>query len=161
MVRVSLEAYRQLTLAGSVLGAVLFGAGLVGLVQGLGPALAVGLMLAGALAALATTQVDIAGAPPTVPPSLVLYTRRECLLCDEARALLEALRAEVNFDLWVADVDADPALRAQYGERVPVAVRGGEEVFAVHFDEARVRAALRVPAPGRPGQGPATKPINL
>lgn len=146
MARLSLERYRQLTLAGSVLGAVLFGAGLVALVQGAGPGLAAVLMLAGAAAALGTAGLDIEGAPPAVPPSLVLYTRRECLLCDEARALLEALRQEVPFDLWVADVDADAALRARYGDRVPVAVRGGEEVFAAHFDEARVRAALSRPA---------------
>lgn len=143
--RVGLEAYRKLTLAGSVLGAALFGSGLVLLVQGQGPALPAGLMFLGALAALATTLVDIEGAPPAVPPSLLLYTRRECALCDEARALLEQMQREVAFDVWEADVDEDPALAARYGDSVPVAVRRDEEVFAVHYDEARVRAALREP----------------
>lgn len=142
MPAVPLEAYRRLTLGLSVLGAVVFGAGLVALVQLGDPALAVALMLAGAAAALATALVEVEGAPPAVPPSLLLLTRRECALCDEARALLEALRREVAFDVWEADVDADPALREAYGDRVPVAMVAGREVFALQYDEARVRAAL-------------------
>lgn len=142
---VPLDAYRQLTLAGSLAGAGLFGAGLVVLVQLQSPPLAVALLLAGCAAALATALLEVEGAPPAVPPSLLLLTRKECLLCDEARALLEQLRGEVPFDLWEADVDADPALRARYGDRVPVGVAGGEELFSGALDEARVRAALARP----------------
>lgn len=141
-VRVGLDTYRQLTLAASVLGAGLFGAGLVVLVQLESPPLAIALMLAGSGSALATALVDIRGAPPSVPPSLLLYTRKECALCDEARVLLEQLRGEVAFDLWEADVDADPDLAARYGNRVPVGVARGQELFAGHLDEATVRAAL-------------------
>lgn len=139
---VDLDTYRQLTLAGSLVGAGLFGAGLVALVQLQSPPLAIALMLAGSGAALATAFLDIRGAPPTVPPSLLLYTRKDCLLCDEARALLEQMRGEVAFDLWEVDVDGDAELAARYGERVPVGVAGGAEVFAGQLDEARVRAAL-------------------
>jgi hypothetical protein len=138
----SLEGYRRLTLAGSVLGAVLFGAGLVVLIESQDIALALGLVVAGAAAALGSTLVQVEGAPPALPPSLLLLTRRECALCEEARALLEALRAEHPFDLWVVDVDAAPELRERHGARVPVALRGEEEVFALAYDEARVRAAL-------------------
>jgi hypothetical protein len=140
---VSLDAYRKLTLAGSVLGAALFGAGLVALVQLQQALAAAALMAAGMLAALATAALDIEGAPPALPPSLLLYTRPACALCDEARALLGAMRAEVAFDLWEVDVSGEPELEAQYGEAVPVGVVAGREVFRLQLDEPRVRAALR------------------
>lgn len=141
---VSLEAYRRLTLGGSVAGAGVFAAGLVVLVQTQKAPLAVGLMLAGVAGALATALLDIRGAPPMLPPSLLLLTREECALCDEARALLGELRREVPFDLWEVDVDASPELRASYGDVVPVALARGEEMFRGRCDEARVRAALRL-----------------
>jgi hypothetical protein len=144
-VQVDLETYRRWTLAGSVAGAVLFGAGLVALVEVANVPAALALMVVGIAAALSSAAVQIRGAPPLVPPSLLLLTRRECALCDEARALLGELRAEVPFDLWEVDVDADPELRARYGDLVPVGIAHGEEVFHAHLDEARVRAALARP----------------
>lgn len=142
MPSLGLDAYRKLTLGLSLAGALLFGSGLVVLVETQQPGPAALLMVLGAAAALATALFDVEGAAPALPPSLALYTRQGCALCEEARALLEALRAEVPFDLWEVDVDRDPELRARYGDLVPVAMSGGEEVFAVHFDETRVRAAL-------------------
>jgi len=43
------------------------------------------------------------------------------------------------------DVDADPALEARYGERVPVlADAAGAEICHYHLDEAALRARLAV-----------------
>lgn len=143
MPAVRLDTYRQLTLAGSLAGAGLFAAGLAALVRLQDPGLAAALMVSGIAAALATALLEIEGAPAAVPASLLLYTRAECALCDEARARLEALRRELPFDLWEADVAQAPALKARYGEVVPVGVVRGEEVFRLQLDEARVRAALQ------------------
>lgn len=143
MPQVGLETYRHLTLALSVAGALLFAAGLVAFVQFQELPAAGALVLAGVACALATAPLQIRGAPAVVPASLLLYTRKECALCDEARALLEGLRGEISFDLWEADVDADPALREQYGDSVPVAVAHGKELFRGAFDEGKVRAAMR------------------
>jgi len=140
--RVGLEAYRRLTLAGSVAGAALFGAGLVALVQFQAAVPAGLLMLLGAAAALGTALLDIRDAPDAIAPSLVLFTRRECALCDEARALLDALRGELLFDVWEVDVDTSPELREAYGDSVPVGMRHGQVLFRGALDEARVRAAL-------------------
>lgn len=140
--RVGLEQYRRLTLAGSVAGAALFGAGLVVLVQ-LQAALPAGLlMLLGMLAALGTSALDIRDAPERVPPSLVLYTRRECALCDEARALLDALRGDLDFDVWEVDVEGSAELARAYGDSVPVGMTQGRVLFRGHVDEAEVRRAL-------------------
>ena len=42
----------------------------------------------------------------------------------------------------VTDVDADPELRAEYGDRVPVILIDGEEHGYWQVEEDRLRAAL-------------------
>jgi glutaredoxin len=73
--------------------------------------------------------------------TVTLYTRPGCHLCDEAQALLR--RAARGLDVTVAEVniDEDPALRARYGERVPVlATETGELDWP--FSEAEARRLL-------------------
>ena len=48
---------------------------------------------------------------------LLLYQRDDCKLCDEAIALLAAVRAPQFESVWIDD---DAALEARYGMRVPV-----------------------------------------
>jgi glutaredoxin len=48
---------------------------------------------------------------------LTLYQRDDCKLCDEAVALLAAVRAPEFESVWI---DEDAQLEARYGERVPV-----------------------------------------
>ncbi len=50
---------------------------------------------------------------------LTLYGRPECHLCHEMRAVVDALRGDVPFDLDEVDIDGDPALVAAYGEEIP------------------------------------------
>ena len=49
--------------------------------------------------------------------SLILYQRDDCALCDQALALLAAVRAPEFASVWIDD-DAD--LETRYGARVPV-----------------------------------------
>jgi hypothetical protein len=48
---------------------------------------------------------------------LILYQRDDCKLCDEAVALLAAVRVPEFESVWIDD---DAQLEARYGERVPV-----------------------------------------
>ena len=50
-------------------------------------------------------------------PSLILYQRDDCQLCDEALALLAQARAPEFESVFIDD---DDVLEARYGERVPV-----------------------------------------
>jgi len=47
----------------------------------------------------------------------VLYQRDDCALCDQALALLAAVRAPEFASVWIDD---DDDLEARYGSRVPV-----------------------------------------
>jgi glutaredoxin len=64
-------------------------------------------------------------------PSVTLYTRQGCHLCDDAYALL------VRHDLRpkLVDIDADPALRERYNECVPVVEIDGRELFRGRINE--------------------------
>ena len=75
-------------------------------------------------------------------PEVVLYTREGCRLCTHARDALRRLARDVEFEVRVVDVDADPALAERYGESVPVVVVDGVEVSAGRIDVAAVRRAL-------------------
>jgi glutathione S-transferase len=69
-------------------------------------------------------------------PLVTLYGKPGCHLCDDARAVVERVRAEHPFELREVDISLDPALFREYGERIPVLELDGEELFEFHVDEA-------------------------
>jgi glutaredoxin len=75
-------------------------------------------------------------------PTVTLYGRPGCHLCDDARAALERLRAEVPFEVHSVDIESDDALFRAYLERIPVVAVDGEEVYDYRVDEADLRARL-------------------
>jgi hypothetical protein len=60
---------------------------------------------------------------------VVVYSRRDCCLCDEALEQIEAARGSAVFALEVVDVDTDPALAERYGHEVPVVEIDGRKAF--------------------------------
>lgn len=73
---------------------------------------------------------------------VTVITRNECHLCQEAETLLRSLAGELGFTLRLADVDAVPALKAEYSDRVPVILIDGKEHGYWRVEEARFRTAL-------------------
>ena len=73
---------------------------------------------------------------------LTLYTRAECPLCHEMRAVVERVARDVPFALELVDVDTAPALAAAYGDEVPVLAINGRKAFAVRVEAAALRARL-------------------
>jgi glutaredoxin len=69
-------------------------------------------------------------------PVVTLYGKPGCHLCDDAREVVERVRAEHPFELREVDISLDPALFREYGERIPVLELDGEELFEFHVDEA-------------------------
>ena len=69
-------------------------------------------------------------------PQVTLYGKPGCHLCDEARAVVERVRADHPFQLTEVDVTLDPELHRAYGERIPVLELDGEELFEFHVEEA-------------------------
>ena len=60
---------------------------------------------------------------------LTLYSRRDCCLCDEMKAVIEKVAAATPFEFAEFDIDTDDALRAQYNDQVPVLFVDGRKAF--------------------------------
>ncbi len=73
---------------------------------------------------------------------VILYGKAGCHLCEEARAEIESVRRRREFALTEVDVSLDPVLHARYGERIPVVVVAGEEVFEFHVDGPELERVL-------------------
>jgi urease beta subunit len=76
-----------------------------------------------------------------------LLTRAGCTICDGVHAHLKQLAEELDFDLTATDVDAiaatgDTALRAEFGDRLPVVLLDGREHSYWEVDEPRLRKDL-------------------
>lgn len=77
--------------------------------------------------------------------SVTVYTRADCHLCEEAIEMIEQVAddEEVVVELDLIDVDADPDLRAEYGERVPYILVDDSPAFKYHVDERQLREKLQ------------------
>jgi glutaredoxin len=76
-----------------------------------------------------------------------LLTRAGCGICQRVGDRLAELAAELGFELSSTDVDAlaetgNPALRAEYGDRLPVVLLDGREHSYWDIDEVRLRADI-------------------
>lgn len=72
---------------------------------------------------------------------VTLYTRKNCPLCDRARADLDSLRGEFPHELVEIDIDSDPVLEERYKEIVPVVQVGPYKLEAL-FTAIDLRVAL-------------------
>ena len=75
-------------------------------------------------------------------PTVTVYGRPGCHLCDDALAVLERIRADTPFALETVNIEDDDALLRAYLERIPVVCVDGEELYDYHVDEADLRARL-------------------
>ena len=76
-------------------------------------------------------------------PRLQLLVRAHCHLCATAWETLERIGAEVGEVPREVDVDTDPELQAEYGDRVPVVLLDGREHSYFTVDVDRLRRDLR------------------
>jgi glutaredoxin len=74
--------------------------------------------------------------------NIVLFVKVGCHLCDDARALLDELAADVAFELSEVDILGDAALYERYKYRIPVVEIDGTEALEGRFDLADLRAAV-------------------
>jgi glutaredoxin len=79
----------------------------------------------------------------SAPPRVRLYSRPGCHLCDEARAVIAAVCAELGEEFDEVSIDDDPELRERFGEEIPVTFVDGRQHDFWRVDAERLRAALR------------------
>ncbi|HEY0509498.1 MAG TPA: glutaredoxin family protein [Blastococcus sp.] len=76
------------------------------------------------------------------PPRLQLLGRAGCHLCEVAAETLIRIATEAGLVTQEIDVDTDPELQAEYGDRVPVVLLDGQEHSYFTVDVERLRRDL-------------------
>ncbi len=75
-------------------------------------------------------------------PRVTLYTKPGCHLCDDARAVVEQVCAELGEAYVEVDVRSDPELLRRYAEEIPVTLVDGTQHDFWRVDPDRLRRAL-------------------
>jgi glutaredoxin len=76
---------------------------------------------------------------------VTLYSKPGCHLCDDARAVIERVCADLGESYVEVSILDHPELRRRYAEEIPVTlVDGGQHDFW-RVSEERLRAALAAP----------------
>lgn len=82
---------------------------------------------------------------PAAPASerrVTLISKPGCHLCDEARAVVEAVCRETGTPWEEKDITGDEALRDAYWEQIPVVLVDGEQHTFWRVDAGRLRREL-------------------
>ena len=73
--------------------------------------------------------------------TVTLYTRKDCHLCEQAKADLQSLQAKYPHRLVEIDIDSDPALLKSYLVEIPV-IEVGPYVLKSPFDKQKLMMTL-------------------
>ena len=75
-------------------------------------------------------------------PRVTLYGRQGCHLCNEARAVIQRVCAELGEEYDEVDIDTDEELQRRFSDEVPVTFVDGKQHDFWRVDEQRLRTAL-------------------
>ena len=75
-------------------------------------------------------------------PRATLYSRPGCHLCDDARAVIEAVCADLGEAYEEVDITTDDDLEDRYRDEIPVTLVDGRQHDFWRVDASRLRAAL-------------------
>ncbi len=68
-----------------------------------------------------------------------VYGHSYCSLCGVMLEALSPLQKELGFVVQWVDIEGDQALETRFGERVPVLMKGEDEVCHYRLDETALR----------------------
>ena len=97
-------------------------------------------------------------------PKVELLTRTGCHLCEDARAVLTRVTAELQLPWTETNIAGNPELTARFAEEVPVVLVDGVQRDFWHIDPVRLQSVLRAAlarnatAPARNTAAPEQRP---
>ena len=74
---------------------------------------------------------------------LVLYSRRDCCLCEEMKAVIRQVASREALAFEEIDVDSSPELQARYGDEVPVLFIDERKAFKYRVTRKELEKKLR------------------
>ena len=75
-------------------------------------------------------------------PTLTLYGKPGCHLCDDARQVVERVCAGRDVTLEQVDITLDAVMARRFGEVIPVVFLDGEPLFELFVDADVLEGAL-------------------
>jgi len=83
-------------------------------------------------------------------PKLTLYSRKDCCLCDEMKAVVREVAAKIPLEIVEIDVDGTPDLRDEFGAEVPVLFIDGRKAFKYRVPEGALERRFNKENRSRP-----------
>lgn len=74
--------------------------------------------------------------------TIEIMTRKDCSLCDEAKAVIEQVIADFPAEIKMTDIESDPELLERYQEKIPVVLINGEQSFITKVHPITLRKKL-------------------
>jgi len=74
---------------------------------------------------------------------VIVYSRKNCHLCEEVKTALHRLERHANFQWREIDIDCDRELQRLYNEEVPVVFIDGRKAFKYTLDEREFLRKLK------------------
>lgn len=75
-------------------------------------------------------------------PHLLLYSRKDCCLCDAMKEVIRRVADDMPLALHEIDVDSAPESRAQYGDEIPVLFIDGRKAFKYRVTARQLEARI-------------------
>ncbi len=80
---------------------------------------------------------------------VVVYTKPDCCLCDEAKSLLRKLAMSHQFDWHEINILGDPEIYEKFKDEIPVVFIDGRKAFKYRIDEKEFMRRLSRPQVSR------------
>jgi glutaredoxin len=74
--------------------------------------------------------------------NIEVMTKKDCCLCDDAKAIIEQIITDFPADLKMTDIETDPELFERYKEKIPVVLINGLECFVYKVHPITLRKKL-------------------
>lgn len=73
---------------------------------------------------------------------VVIYSKPDCHLCEEAKEVIKAAGCGTRFTLEEVNIESDPELKRRYRYDIPVITIGGVEAFRHRVSAEEFRRAI-------------------
>nr|WP_249310375.1 glutaredoxin family protein [Bacillus sp. FJAT-49736] len=74
---------------------------------------------------------------------VILYSRKQCHLCEDARIILQELQQDYSFEIKEKDIDSNDEWTQNFGLMIPVVEIDGEIIQYGQIDSFTVSECLR------------------
>ncbi|MFQ5840603.1 MAG: glutaredoxin family protein [Candidatus Methylomirabilales bacterium] len=74
--------------------------------------------------------------------ALTLYTKPDCCLCEEMKAVVGRVMREFPVRLTEIDITTDPTLEGRFGQEIPVLFINDRKAFKYRLTESELRRKL-------------------